>query len=173
MLLYGFAPKVLSVSRPFTLTAWWMLTEDLPARTPRDSRVGVEDTGRDLQLLSTSEIFDKFCLQRLQWSKKRAVPASKAVAASRCSWKPRPRTDKKRCSYKAINCLRCGVSLDGTAGRLASETTVKSLIDDLYVNGWKSWLPARTFVIYARFDRCRVCRELTRAITITRSGLYV
>lgn len=66
--------------------------------------------GRDLQLLSTSEIFDKFCLQRLQWSKKWAVPAS-------CiSWRSRgnrgPQTpDKKRCSYKAINCLRCGVSL--------------------------------------------------------------
>lgn len=106
--------------------------------------------GRDLQLLSTSEIFDKFCLQRLQWSKKWAVPAS-------CiSWRSRgnrgPQTpDKKRCSYKAINCLRCGVSLrmEQRGASPYSETTVKSLIDDLYVNGWKSWLPAWTFVIYS------------------------
>lgn len=36
-----------------------------------------------------------------------------------------------------------------------SETTVKPLIDDLYVNGWKSWLPVcgpSSFT--ARFDRC-------------------
>lgn len=57
-------------------------------------------------------------------------------------WK-RAQTAKKRHSYKAVNCLRCSISLWGTAWGPASETTVKSLIDDLYVNAGKSRLPSR------------------------------
>lgn len=54
--------------------------------------------------------------------------------SSFCLSREETKRDKKRRSYKAVNCLRRSISLKGTAGRLAGETTVKSLIDDLHVN---------------------------------------
>lgn len=126
-----------------SLTGWWMLTED-PLWSARVSRVGVEDTAviyspvgeRDFRqdVPGTFTMIQETSSLRLELSRRttgRSRPGRRG-----CSWK-RAQRDKKRCSYKAINCLRCSISLQGTPGRLASETTVKPLIDDLYVNAWK------------------------------------